>query len=220
MTLRLFCLISIVIGYGFGLFQTAYIYGRLCNIDIRKKGSGNLGATNMARVEGPLAGLVTLVGDMLKMFFACMLTWFIFINKMCLPIDQLALTLYTALGVVLGHNFPFYLGFKGGKGVSASAAAFIALLDWRMIVIGVICFFGVTLITKYVSLASISLITLEMILFIVFTATGLLNLSPEWTIDSYILVVLLTALCIFQHRNNIKRLLNGTERKFSFKKKK
>ncbi|MBD9156739.1 MAG: glycerol-3-phosphate acyltransferase, partial [Lachnospiraceae bacterium] len=92
--IRLAC---VAIGYVFGLFQTGYIYGELKGTDIRQHGSGNAGATNALRTLGWKAGLITLLGDCFKCVFAVLLG------------------MYAALGVILGHNFPFYLKFKGGK---------------------------------------------------------------------------------------------------------
>lgn len=217
---RFICLICLVVGYLFGCIQTAYIVGRIKGIDIRKHGSGNLGATNTVRVLGNFWGIFTAVCDIAKVFAAEFLMYYIISPGLGFPIDRITLFLYTGFGVVLGHDFPFYLKFKGGKGVAATAAVLISLWDWKMIVIGVVVFFGIAAITGYISVASMSLVTVELILFIVFTQTGLIVLSPKWNADCYIIMIVMTLLVIFQHRENIARLVSGTENKFSFHRKK
>ena len=215
---RLVCFICLIFGYLCGCFQTAYIVGKIKHIDIRKKGSGNLGTTNVFRTVGVKAGIITFVGDILKVFIAALIVYLVVLKGFKLDIDRVALFLYTGFGVVLGHDFPFYLKFKGGKGVAATAAALITIGDWRMIVAGVLIFFGIALATKYVSVASLSLIGAELIIFTVFTLTGLISLDKKWQIDCFIIVFLMTVLVFWQHRKNLKRLAEGTENKFTFKK--
>ena len=114
--IRLVCLL---IGYVFGCFQTAYIYGRLHGIDIRKYGSGNAGTTNSLRVLGKKAGIIVLLCDMLKTGLAMMVVRLLFRERYGDILYLLAI--YAAAGTVLGHNFPCYLGFKGGKGIACTA---------------------------------------------------------------------------------------------------
>lgn len=108
-------IICIVIGYVFGLFQTAFIYGKLHGIDIREHGSGNAGTTNTLRVLGTKAGLIVLAGDIIKCILAIVLCGLIFDKSH--PNEIYLLKLYAAAGAILGHNFPFYLQFKGGRGL-------------------------------------------------------------------------------------------------------
>ncbi len=216
MNLRLVCLICLVGGYVFGLFQTAYIIGKIKKVDIRKKGSGNLGATNMFRVLGIKSGILTFAGDLLKVFLAEFAAYMIVLVWLKLPIDRVALFLYTGFGVILGHDFPFYLKFKGGKGVAATAAILISIWDWKMVVLGILVFFGIAVFTQYISLGSMCLIITEFIAFIVFTQTGLLELDPVWLIDCYIIIGLMMVLIIVRHRSNIVKLFKGTENKFRF----
>ena len=108
MMIRLIC---VAIGYVFGLFQTSYIYGRMHGIDIRTQGSGNAGTTNALRVLGKKAGAITFLGDALKCVAAVLLVQVLF-GVSHGDIRPL-LAIYAGAGVVLGHNFPFYLGFKG-----------------------------------------------------------------------------------------------------------
>ena len=151
MWLRIGC---IAIGYLFGLFQTSYIYGRLHGIDIRNYGSGNAGTTNMLRTLGTKAGIITFLGDCLKCILAVLLVVLLFgeSNSEMLPL----LYMYTAAGSILGHNFPFYLKFKGGKGIAATAGLIIAFGPVT-IVLGLITFVAVFLSTHYVSLGSLLL---------------------------------------------------------------
>ena len=132
---RLLCL---AIGYVCGLFQTAYIYGKSKGIDIREKGSGNAGTTNTLRVFGTKAGLLVLLGDVVKCAVACLITRY-FIAPM-FPGKKYLLILYAATGAILGHDFPFYMNFKGGKGIAATAGL-ICCLHWHFFVVGVIVFF-------------------------------------------------------------------------------
>lgn len=215
---RTICVICLGVGYLFGCIQTAYIVGRIKGVDIRKKGSGNLGATNTLRVLGTFWGIFTAVMDIVKVFAAELLMYYIISPGLGFPIDRITLFLYTGIGVVLGHDFPFYLNFKGGKGVAATAAVLISLWDWKMILIGVVVFFSVAVFTGYISLASMSLVTVELIVFIIFTQNGLIVLTEKWNADCYIIMIVMTLLCIFQHRENIARLVNGNENKFKFPK--
>ena len=145
-------LICIVIGYVFGLFQTAFIYGKLHGIDIREHGSGNAGTTNTLRVLGTKAGLVVLLGDIAKCILAIVICGAIFDASH--PDEIYLLKLYAAAGAILGHNFPFYLKFKGGKGIAATAGLILAFHP-AFIPMGVALFFGAFFITHYVSLGSL-----------------------------------------------------------------
>ena len=116
--------ICLVIGYVFGLFQTAYLYGKLHGIDIRNYGSGNAGTTNTLRTLGTKAGLIVLLGDIMKCILAIVLTNLLFQNSH--PDEIYLLKIYAAAGAILGHNFPFYLHFKGGKGIAATAGMILS----------------------------------------------------------------------------------------------
>ena len=107
-------LICLAIGYVCGLFQTGYLVGRMSHVDIRKKGSGNAGTTNALRVLGWKAGLMTFAGDVIKCVAAFLIVRFMYQGNDSLPL----LALYAGAGVTLGHNFPFYMNFKGGKGIA------------------------------------------------------------------------------------------------------
>ena len=150
---RVLCL---VMGYVFGLFQTGYLYSRSKHMDIRNYGSGNSGSTNVLRVMGKKAGLIVFLGDAGKMIAACLITRVLLRSQ---PELLYVYLLYTGLGVILGHNFPFYMGFKGGKGIAAAHLT-----------------------------------------------------------EFYVLAGLISAMGIWRHHTNIKRLLSGTENKLGARK--
>ena len=214
--MRIICILCLILGYGFGLIQTAYIYSNARNIDIKREGSGNAGTTNMIRVMGFKAGLITFIGDILKLVVAILVTKGVFIWFLHLNIDPMTLALYTGFGVVLGHNFPFYLHFDGGKGFAASAALIICLWDWKLIVIGVLAFFITAVFTKYISLASMITMVSFAVANTIFILTDVTHIDERWVPDTIIISILLAALCVWQHRTNLERLISGTESKFSF----
>lgn len=207
MGIRIICL---AIGYLFGLFQTSYIIGKRHGIDIRDYGSGNAGTTNMMRTMGTKAGLITFAGDCLKCILAVSLVRIVFRTEYSSMMHLLVL--YTAAGVILGHNFPFYLNFRGGKGI-ASTAGLVLSFHPVMAVLGIITFFGIFFTTHYVSLGSLAVYAGLMAEMIIFGQMGWFDLSQNHLIELYILMALLTALAYWKHRGNIKRLLAGTERK-------
>ncbi len=222
--------ICVIIGYIFGLFQTGYIYGKLNHVDIRDYGSGNAGTTNAMRVLGKKAGIITYLGDMLKGVLAgcvvrllCAFVFDIGSGDAFISMEYI-LIMYAGMGVVLGHNYPFYMGFKGGKGIAASSGVVISMFFWPIIVIDLLTFMIVTAISKYVSLGSISLMLMHFVLVIVFDLTsgktGWFNVSSAgFPFEFIVLTFLFTGLAIFKHRGNISRLLNGTERRIGDKKK-
>lgn len=203
-------IICIVIGYVFGLFQTAFIYGKLHGIDIREHGSGNAGTTNTLRVLGTKAGLIVLAGDIIKCILAIVLCSVLFDKTH--PNEIYLLKLYAAAGAILGHNFPFYLHFKGGKGIAATAGLILAFHPY-FIVMGVIVFFGIFFTTHYVSLGSLLVYAGLMIQMVIAGQLGVFGASQQVLIEMYIITALLTILAYYKHRENIKRLIKGEERK-------
>lgn len=202
--------ICLLIGYVFGLFQTAYIYGRLHGIDIRNYGSGNAGTTNTLRVFGTKAGLLVLLGDIMKCILAIVITAVIFDKSH--PDMVYLLKMYTAAGAIIGHNFPFYLKFKGGKGIAATAGLILSFHPY-LIPMGIILFFGAFFITHYVSLGSLLVYAGFMIELIVLGQMGIFGMSQAYLIEMYVIAGLLTVMAYWKHRENIKRLVSGTERK-------
>lgn len=204
---RIFC---VLIGYVFGLFQTAYIYGKLHGIDIRNYGSGNAGTTNTLRVFGTKAGLLVLLGDIMKCILAVVITGVIFGNSH--PDMVYLLKMYTAAGAIIGHNFPFYLKFKGGKGIAATAGLILSFHPY-LIPMGIVLFFGAFFLTHYVSLGSLLVYAGFLIELVVLGQMGIFGMTQALLIEMYVIAGFLTVMAYWKHRENIKRLLSGTERK-------
>ncbi len=202
--------ICLIIGYIFGLFQTAFIYGKLHGIDIREHGSGNAGTTNTLRVLGTKAGLIVLAGDIIKCILAIVISGLIFGDSH--PEEIYLLKLYAAAAAILGHNFPFYLHFRGGKGIAATAGLILSF-HIAFLPMGVIIFFGTFFLTHYVSLGSLLVYAGLMIEMVVAGQMGLFGASQAVLNEMYIVTAFLTALAYYKHRENIGRLLKGVERK-------
>ncbi len=210
---RIYC---ILIGYAFGLFQTAIIYGKIVGVDIRKHGSGNAGTTNTLRVMGLKAGLIVLVGDLLKAILAVTLTGVLFGKSH--PDMIYLLKMYTGLGVVLGHDFPFYLHFKGGKGI-ASTAGLMAAFHWSIIPMFVGVFLTIFFTTHFVSVGSLAIYTGFLIQVIIEGQMGLFGMPQAYLTEMYIVCACMTTLAYFQHRGNLVKLAHHNERKtYLFKK--
>lgn len=203
-------LLSLIIGYGFGLFQTGYYVGRFKHVDLRREGSGNSGATNALRVMGLGAGILTFAGDFLKAFAAVSLVKFLFGTANADM--KMVFGLYGAIGVALGHNFPFYLGFRGGKGVASTAGAVMAC-DWRLALIPAIVFLTVTILTRYVSAASLTMMMCFLAETILLGQLGELQASIAFRTEIYLTALFLVVMCFVRHRANIYRLLRGKENK-------
>lgn len=212
--IRILC---IVIGYVFGLFQTAYFYGKSKGIDIREHGSGNSGTTNALRVLGTKAGLIVFAGDCLKCILAVVLVRVLF-GETYSDIIYL-LCIYTAAGAILGHNFPFYMGFKGGKGIAATAGLILSFHP-SFIPMGVILFFGAFFLTHYVSLGSLLVYVGFVTQLIISGQLGLFgDMSQAHLIEMYIVAFLLAVMAFWKHRANIVRLIHGEENKTYLSKK-
>lgn len=204
-------IICLLIGYVLGLFQTAYFYGKAHGIDIRKYGSGNSGTTNALRVLGTKAGLIVLLGDCLKCIIAVVIARLIFGASH--PDMVYLLCLYAAAGAILGHNFPFYMGFKGGKGIAATAGLILSFHPY-FVVMGVILFFGIFFTTHYVSLGSLLVYAGFMIEMVVCGQLGVFEgMTQAQLYEMYAIAAFLTVMAYWKHRENIKRLLHGEERK-------
>lgn len=209
-------IICVAIGYVLGLFQTAYIYGRWKGIDIRQYGSGNAGTTNTLRVLGTKAGVIVLLGDILKCILAIVVIGLLFGESH--PDTIYLLKLYGAAGAILGHNFPFYLGFKGGKGIAATAGIVLAYHP-AFIPMGVLIFFTVFFTTHYVSLGSLLVYAGFMIEIVVLGQLGVFGMDAAHLYELYAVAAFLTIMAYVKHRENIGRLLRGEERKTYLKKK-
>ncbi len=193
-------LVVLVIGYLIGSIQVPILAGKILKkIDIREYGSGNAGSTNVARVLGFKVAVVVFILDILKGVLPFL------IAKHFLGIEY---AIVTGVGAVLGHDFPLFMKFKGGKGVAITLGLFIAynpIAGLIALVIGILIIY----ITKYVSLASVS---------VAFTALVFVWCKNTDTVELLGLTFLISLL-IYQHRGNIKRLVKGEENKFTLGKK-
>lgn len=217
MSERILCLIM---GYVCGLLQTSYLYGRLNHIDIREYGSGNAGTTNALRTLGMKAGIVTFAGDFFKPMAAGLIAWLIFRSNETVRLLQL----YAGVGAVLGHIFPCYLGFRGGKGVAtiAGMSVLFSILNgfWYVIAALAVVFVAVVAVTRYVSLGSMIIITIYYFWVIVLGQMGTLGWRQENLYEMYVVMGIYSIIAIFKHRANIVRLVHGEENKIFQKKEK
>lgn len=204
-------ILCVAIGYVFGLFQTAYFYGRANGIDIRQYGSGNAGTTNALRVLGTKAGLIVLAGDCLKCMAAVWVSRLLFGGSH--PDMIYLLSLYAGAGAVLGHNYPFYMHFKGGKGIAATAGLILSFHPY-FIVMGVAVFFGIFFTTHLVSLGSLLVYLGFVVEMVICGQMGVFaGVTQVQLLEMYLISLLLAALAYWKHRENIVRLLHGNERK-------
>ena len=185
---------------------------KMAGFDVREKGSGNAGATNMLRSVGKKAAALTLLGDALKGVVAILFA--VIVGAIAKNSDKALLVQIAGLLVVLGHTFPIFFGFKGGKGVATSLGVLL-MTNWK---IGLICLvFAIVLmaLTKMVSMGSVGAAILFPVL-VLFMDTNFIATEGS---GYFLYSILLAALVAFNHRSNIQRILNGTENKLSFKKK-
>lgn len=193
----------IVLGWFFGGWNGAILVSRAkMHEDVRAKGSGNAGLTNFLRSYGGAATLLVLLIDVGKTVAACL------IATLILPQDKTFAKVLAGFAVQIGHIFPVFFGFHGGKGILCAGIAAL-VTDWRIFAIAFPMFLIVFFATRYVSLASVTGMLAMGVLFVVFHAG-----QPQvWSIG-----VAMAALAIFMHRSNIVRLCKGTERKTHFHK--
>lgn len=188
-----------ILGYLLGNIQTGLIVGRLkSNIDLRNHGSGSSGATNALRTLGRQSALLTLLGDMLKGVLA---------SGVGMIVAGWHGGMVAAVFVVIGHIWPVFFNFHGGKGVATTIGAMVMLLPWHtliMVAVGI----GVLLLTKTVSLASISGAAVFLIMGIVSAIV-----RQDWFLFAF--TILMAALVVFAHRGNIDRIVHGKENKIS-----
>lgn len=235
MNISILLLISAVISYLIGSLNSSIIMSRvLKKDDIRNSGSGNAGATNMVRTYGRAYGVLAFVLDFLKVALAYLIVMLIFSR-----VDADMFTKYeyffkvvTGFFCFIGHIYPCFFGFRGGKGVTV-CAAMICILDWRLFVIGLIVFFAIVFITKYISFSSVLFAVIYPVCtFILFDKTFTLfppSIAANGTFGEREMLFRLIALAIsivfsvivlVKHRENIKRLIRGEENKIGSKKNK
>lgn len=197
----MFRVVCLLMGYLLGCFQTAFIVGKFNkNIDIRQYGSGNSGTTNAIRVLGWKLGAVTFFGDIAKAVIAVVIAWLLF--------DDPLAGFYAGFGAIIGHNWPVFLKFKGGKGIASTIGVLLAV-DFRIGLILMAILALTILLTKYVSLGSILMVVAIPILMLIFH-------RESW--EFIFLGLLLMTSALYRHKANIKRLLSRTENKLGHKK--
>jgi len=195
-----FFLLLIIFGYLFGSIPFGYLISKLNGVDIRKVGSGNIGGTNVIRALGKKWGLLTGILDVLKGVIP------VFLAVKFLPFDwQIALV---AIFPVLGHIFPIWLNFKGGKGVATAAGVLFVLLGWQNSLILILVWLLILAILQIMSLTNLLLVA----------SLPLIFWFTSFPLAYFILSLALFVLISWAHRENIRRLKKGEESKFKFKK--
>ena len=205
-------IIIAIIAYLIGSINFSVIISKkMAGFDVREKGSGNAGTTNMLRSVGKKGAAITLICDILKGVVAILIAMFI---GWAFKVENQSLLVQIAgIAVVIGHTFPIFFGFKGGKGVATSLGILI-MTNWQ---IGLICLvFGIVLIalTRMVSLGSCTAAVLFPVLTLFISENYIVSQGSGYFLYSVILAIIV----LFNHRSNIKRILSGTENKISFKK--
>ena len=208
----MFRLICLAVGYIFGLFNTSLALGKLADFDIRSQGSGNTGTTNMVRAKGWKMGMLVLLGDALKAVIPMLV-----LARVLHGVAPAGLVkAYAGFGAVLGHNYPFYTGFRGGKGIATSlgvAFAYHILLG----LFAMACFSVPFFTTHYASLSSL---VMTVVIFGTLTFCAVVRswvlfagIASRHAVELYVIFGMMAFLAFFRHRENIGRLLKGTERK-------
>jgi len=200
------------LAYLVGSIPTGYLVARARGVDIRSLGSGNIGATNALRVLGKRVGLMVLFFDFAKGLLTCLglpLLMHVMFGPEEYRIGTISLAFASAVGVVIGHNFPIWLRFKGGKGIATTAGVLAALVPWALVValsVWVLLLFA----TRYVSVGSVA-------------AAVAMPVATWFTSHGDILLTAMTSvlgiMAIWKHKGNLQRLVAGTESRFSLKKK-
>ena len=201
---------ALLIGYLLGGVQSAILVGRFKGIDIRTHGSGNAGTTNTIRVLGKKAGALVLVIDILKAVLAIAIAKLIFSASH--NDAMILIALYSGVGAILGHSYPLFFGFKGGKGIATTAGTLIGI-DIRLFLVAAIVFLICFGITRIVSISSLLMTaSLPILISIAYAGKGSVG------IEAMVLAFAITAFTFYRHKANIKRLMNGTEAKLTSKK--
>lgn len=195
---------ALVLGYFLGSLNTAVIVGKIYGKDIRSHGSKNAGLTNTLRVLGKSAAVFVLSGDILKGIIACLIGLFLGVYFYSGDAKDCVSLLAAGAGAVIGHNWPVYFGFKGGKG-ALTAVAVLFMVDWVMALLSLGFFVIIVALTRYVSLGTICATML-------FAAISYLPFLGH-TLYFNIFAWLMAFMVIFRHMENIQRLLSGTENK-------
>lgn len=193
----------VLVAYVVGATPFGFLAGKMKGIDIRDHGSGNIGATNVLRVLGKPVGITVLVLDVMKGLFPVIIAKIVS--------DSSLVHIATAMAAILGHNYTFWLGFKGGKGIATTGGAILPIMPWALIA-AVLGWIIVLKFSRYVSLASIAA---ALIIPLTLVVENLITGTWEWNIFGFGMFVCLLA--IWKHRSNIGRLLRGEENRFAKK---
>ena len=206
-------ILFLLFAYLIGAFPSAVWLGRtFYNTDVREYGSGNAGATNTFRTLGPKAGIPVLLMDILKGWIAVNLVYFVMDNQLMSDEKFFELKLAFGIAAVIGHLFPIYTGFRGGKGI-ATMLGFMIGIYWQAALLSALVFILTFLISKYVSLSSI--IASLAFPFIVIVILGMNNTNSSLIIFS----IFVPILSLITHQKNIERLIRREENKAKFGKK-
>ncbi|MBE6709766.1 MAG: glycerol-3-phosphate 1-O-acyltransferase PlsY [Ruminococcaceae bacterium] len=199
----LLVLVYVLIPYLLGSINTAILVSKqFYHDDIRKYGSGNAGFTNVMRTYGKKAAIITFAGDILKTLLAILVGWCVFGY----------LTAYIAgFACFLGHIFPVFYNFKGGKGVLCMATIML-MLDWRIFCALLVVFVGIVMATKYISAGSVICAMMFPLMLNRMNNTGIYMIE--------FVAIAIAVIVVIKHRENLKRIFNGTESKFKIKKSK
>ncbi|MBQ8894158.1 MAG: glycerol-3-phosphate 1-O-acyltransferase PlsY [Clostridia bacterium] len=207
----IFILVIIAIGFAsylIGSINCSILISKIFKQDVRNSGSGNAGATNMLRTFGPAAGVITMLGDFLKTLIPLVATRIIFKDEEYWQ----AMVAFSGFCCSMGHAFPIYFGFRGGKAVTVVAMV-LFVVDWRCFVVAVSLFVLTIALTRYVSLGSmIGAFSGPVTMFFISHD----NLANRWFV--VVCLLALAIMILLLHWENVKRLVKGTERKFKFKK--
>ena len=200
-------IVALILGYLVGSLNTAVIVGKIYGKDIRSHGSQSAGLTNTLRVLGKKAAVFVLVGDILKGIIACYIGVFLDLTFLSGEGKESLCLLTAGAGAVIGHNWPVYFRFRGGKG-ALTAVSVLFIADWFIALLGLVLFVTIIVLTRYVSLGTICA-TLGIVV---------ISFIPVFGHSIYfnLFAMLMAVIVIFRHRKNIQRLLSGTENKLTF----
>ncbi len=209
-------IICFFVSYLIGSISFGYIVGKESGVDIRDEGSGNTGTTNALRTLGVKAGLVTFAGDFFKALIPVFAIRYISGHVLSdTPDMTYFVTIAAGIGAVLGHNFPFWMGFKGGKGIAVTAGVTVAISFSHPVywIVALLLFVAIVVITRYVSLGSLCVPAWAVPVY-----TLIFERNNEYFVFVLIISFLYTVLAFIKHASNIKRIISGTENKLFDKK--
>ena len=205
-------IIIAIIAYAIGSINfSVLISKKMAGFDVREKGSGNAGTTNMLRSVGKKAAAITLLCDVLKGVIAIGIA--LIAGSIVKNVDKAVLVQIAGILVVVGHTFPIFFEFKGGKGVATSLGV-IMMINWKIGLICLVFALAIMAFSKMVSMGSVGAAILFPVLTLFIDTNFIVEASG---MKYFIFSVILAAIVIFNHRANIKRIANGTENKLSFK---